>query len=78
MKFDKSFLNSWLTPALEKNKYIVLQSYPKAYFSDGFIYADERRMVDTRWDKNGVQAEYFAWLWALDFIEKELVHRLEQ
>lgn len=80
MKSDTLFENTYLIPALEKHKEFVLSIYPNAYFSCGYIYNEifARFPINNRkfWSRSGIKTEYYAWLWAAEYIQEEIMEKL--
>jgi hypothetical protein len=78
-RVNKNFLNIWMIPLLEKHREFVRQIYPDAYFNFGYIYTNRpyHQLTSARFDNNGIEAEYYAWMWASDFINDELLRKLE-
>jgi len=77
MKIHESFAKYHLRPAMENYKQNVVTIYPNAKFSQGFIYDGWRKITETRWNVSGIEAEYYAWMWAFDAIGQEMLRKLE-
>ena len=78
MKYNKTFLNMWLKPKSDEYKQYVTSVYPSAYFKNGFIYdSTNHKITSSRWDNTGIEAEYYAWMWARDIIGEDMLKKLE-
>jgi len=78
MKLNQSFINMHLIPLIEYHKQRVIAVYPKAHFSDGFIYDGLMKITSDRMNiYDGIESEYYAWMKAWDFIEKMMLKKLE-
>lgn len=77
MKIHKSFADIWLHPTMEIHKKYVTSVYPNAHFVNGFIYDGTSKLTGARWDLNGVEAEYYAWMWAYQLIGEEMLRKFE-
>lgn len=78
MRVNSKFLIDWMKPSIENNKQFVMQTYPNAIFMNGFIYNGWDKLTDARWDICGMQAEYYAWLWARSVLENKFMEILSQ
>ena len=68
-------------PAMENHAEFVRRIYPNAIFFDGHIYAtasdDVQEILNvSRWGRSGIEAEYYAWMWARQHIEEGLLEKL--
>jgi hypothetical protein len=81
MKIHESFFDLHLKPACDEHKRFVLSVYPNSIFSKGFIYPCDGNyltpILSTRWDIEGLEAEYYAWMWAAEEISNQMLRKLE-
>ena len=88
MKIHKSFFDMYLKSATNEYKRFVTSIYPNAHFYNGFIYPNwsfrtrhdswlQRPITATRWNISGIEAEYYAWMWASQQIGEDMLRKLE-
>ena len=80
IRVNDKLLGDYIVPLLEKHKKFVKEIYPNSYFLFGYIYSSDpyKQLTTSRFAISGIEAEYYAWLWASEKLKEELLERLSE
>lgn len=79
-KVNEFYKTHFMYPAMQNHKEFVLSIYPSAYFCEGLIYIQSKSIhpiVNSFFaDDYSLESEYYAWMWAAEKIQEEIMEKL--